>query len=198
MWWNLKEGKGWCISVNDADTVADLRQRRDTFFASPQGPLSSEARATFQGLKYYPLDPAYKFTLEPTRRDTLEPLEILTSSGVVAWYLLWGHVTVNFETGPWSLELYVKEPEENPSSVFLPFKDTTNGSETYGGGRYLDAPLENGVLTLDFNLAYSPFCAYGEGWTCPLPPRANYLNVAIRAGEKLLEQLKPPITVPAP
>ena len=82
--------------------------------------------------------------------------------------------------------------------MFIPFKDATNGIETYGGGRYLDAPLENGVLTLDFNLAYSPFCAYFEGWTCPLPPRANYLNVAIRAGEKLLEQLNPPITAPAP
>jgi len=184
--------------VNDLDSVIDFRQRKDAFFASLQGPLSSEARAAFQGLSYYPFDPAYKFTLEPTRRDTLEPIEILTSSGISAWYLLWGHATVLFETGPWSLELYVKEPDENPSSVFVPFKDLTNGSETYGGGRYLDAPLENGTLTLDFNLAYSPFCAFGDGWTCPLPPRANWLSVKIRAGEKLLERLNPPITAPAP
>ena len=184
--------------MSDLEAVLDYRQRRDTFFASLQSPLSSEARAAFHGLSYYPFDPAYKFTLEPTHRDTLEPLEILTSSGEGAWYLLWGHVTVALETGPWSLELYVKEPEEHPSSVFIPFKDATNGSETYGGGRYLDAPLENGVLTLDFNLAYNPFCAYGEGWTCPLPPRENWLSVEIKAGEKVLEGTDSQISAPAP
>jgi uncharacterized protein (DUF1684 family) len=63
--------------------------------------------------------------------------------------------------------------------------DTTNGLETYTGGRYID-PQEkpNGKLTVDFNYAYNPYCAYGDGWSCPLPPEANQLPVEIRAGEK--------------
>ncbi len=182
-----RESSGLERPVSDLEAVLDHRRRKDAFFASLQGPLSSEFRASFTGLSYFPFDPNYRFVLEPTRAQMLEPLEILTSSGVMAWYLLWGHVTVPLESGLVSLELYVKEPEESPLLLFVPFKDLTNGLETYGGGRYLDAPLEHGQLTLDFNLAYSPFCAYGDGWTCPLPPRANWLSVEIRAGEKRLE-----------
>ncbi|MBC7646662.1 MAG: DUF1684 domain-containing protein [Pseudopedobacter sp.] len=195
MWWNSRIAGAWCISVNSAQDLAQYaaqyaaqyRERRDAFFASPQSPLSSEDRARFTGLNYYPFDPAYRFTLEPTRKDFLEPVEIENSSGEKAWYLLWGQVSVPFAGRTEILELYIKEPEESPSSVFIPFKDNTNGSETCGTGRYLDAMLEGRILTLDFNLTYSPFCAYGDGWTCPLPPRANWLGVSVRAGERLLE-----------
>ena len=75
--------------------------------------------------------------------------------------------------------------------LFLPFRDATGGSETYGGGRYLldtikgaDLGAEEGRLVLDFNFAYNPSCAYDPKWACPLSPPANRLPVAVRAGEK--------------
>ena len=69
--------------------------------------------------------------------------------------------------------------------LFLPFRDTTSGRETYGGGRYLDLdPNEDGTVTIDFNLAYSPFCAYNDGYSCALPPAENWMQVPIEAGEK--------------
>ena len=68
---------------------------------------------------------------------------------------------------------------------FLPFRDATSGTETYGAGRYLDLDRNpDGTLLIDFNLAYNPLCAYNDSYSCPLPPIENWLSVPIRAGEK--------------
>ncbi len=69
--------------------------------------------------------------------------------------------------------------------LFLPLRDATSGEETYGAGRYLEPqPAAEGWVLMDFNCLYSPYCAYNEAWSCPLPPRENWLSVPIRAGEK--------------
>lgn len=73
-------------------------------------------------------------------------------------------------------------------SLFIPFNDLTNGSETYGGGRYIDlmkADVKGREILLDFNKAYNPWCAFGEGFSCPVPPVENRLKMKVRAGEKL-------------
>jgi uncharacterized protein (DUF1684 family) len=70
-------------------------------------------------------------------------------------------------------------------SYFIPFRDASAGRETYGFGRYLEPQgRPDGTLDIDFNYAYNPFCAYGEGWSCPIPPEENRLSVAIPAGER--------------
>ena len=71
--------------------------------------------------------------------------------------------------------------------LFVPFKDLTNGESTYGGGRYINltlADIQQGIVYLDFNKAYNPWCAYGDGFSCPVPPKENHLNIKIEAGEK--------------
>jgi len=71
--------------------------------------------------------------------------------------------------------------------LFLPFKDATNGDSTYGGGRYIDirmSEINNNTLTIDFNKAYNPYCAYSDGFNCPVPPLENHLEVALEAGER--------------
>jgi hypothetical protein len=69
--------------------------------------------------------------------------------------------------------------------LFLPFRDATSGQETYGAGRYIDVgAARDGRVTVDFNLAYNPYCAYNPSYSCPLPPRENWLDVPIRAGEQ--------------
>jgi hypothetical protein len=69
--------------------------------------------------------------------------------------------------------------------LFIPFKDRTNGKETYDGGRYIDAEILPGYkMVLDFNMAYHPSCAYNEKFICVLPPRENMLEIEIRVGEK--------------
>ena len=71
--------------------------------------------------------------------------------------------------------------------LFIPFADITSGEETYGSGRYIDllvTDIKNNTALVDFNKAYNPYCVYNNGYNCPLPPRENYLAVAIKAGEK--------------
>ena len=71
---------------------------------------------------------------------------------------------------------------------FLPFADSLAGKETYGAGRYLEPePLGGGKFRVDFNLAYNPYCAYDERWTCPITPPENRVRVPIRAGEKVFD-----------
>ncbi|MEI9956742.1 MAG: DUF1684 domain-containing protein [Ferruginibacter sp.] len=71
--------------------------------------------------------------------------------------------------------------------LFIPFTDATSGDESYGSGRYIDiltTDIKNNTVTIDFNKAYNPYCAYTTGYNCPIPPRENYLIVAVKAGEK--------------
>jgi uncharacterized protein (DUF1684 family) len=76
-------------------------------------------------------------------------------------------------------------------SLFIPFKDETNGKETYEGGRYIDAEILPGYeMVLDFNMAYYPSCAYNEKFICVLPPKENVLPIPIRAGERNLSLMK--------
>jgi uncharacterized protein (DUF1684 family) len=89
-----------------------------------------------------------------------------------------------FEVDGTAGQLTLYEPEDG-GDLFLPFRDATSGSETYGSGRYLEVhPPRKGRVRLDFNYAYNPYCAYNDAWTCPLPPAENWLSIPIRAGEK--------------
>jgi uncharacterized protein (DUF1684 family) len=103
-----------------------------------------------------------------------------------------GAVTVPFPDGPRRLEVYWMEGYAG--GLFLPFRDATNGHDTYGAGRYLldaakSADLGGdavaGTLILDFNFAFQPSCAHDPNWACPLAPPANRLDIAVRAGERL-------------
>ncbi|HEX4953883.1 MAG TPA: DUF1684 domain-containing protein [Thermoanaerobaculia bacterium] len=80
------------------------------------------------------------------------------------------------------------EPSGDPGSeLFLVFGDSTNGKETYGGGRFLaiDAPTRDGRVVVDFNKAYNPPCVFTPYATCPLPARSNRLSIRVEAGEKM-------------
>ncbi|MGC4103405.1 DUF1684 domain-containing protein [Ferruginibacter sp.] len=81
----------------------------------------------------------------------------------------------------------VKQNDPYKDYLFIPFTDLTTGEATYGSGRYIDiftTDIKNNEVVIDFNKAYNPYCAYTTGYNCPIPPRENYLAIAINAGEK--------------
>lgn len=92
---------------------------------------------------------------------------------------------------PYHLSIYqgeelMKDPQYK-DYLFVPFTDKTSGKKSYAGGRYLDFTLDDirdGILLLDFNKAYNPYCAYASGYNCPIPPAENDLDIKIKAGEK--------------
>lgn len=165
------------------DTAALLRHRRqkDEFFRhSPQSPLPHDARHDFGGLAYFEPEPALSYTLPVEPADGSEVV-IQATDGSQRTYVRAGKVRFPVEGAEVELTLY----STGHPGYFVPFRDATSGKETYGAGRYLDVePNDGGTVTLDFNYAYSPFCAYDEAYSCPLPPGENWLRVPIRAGEK--------------
>ncbi|HSJ28561.1 MAG TPA: DUF1684 domain-containing protein [Acidimicrobiia bacterium] len=165
------------------DTVAllEFRDAKDRFFAhAHESPLSHEARHDFDGLRYYDPNPALVFRLSVEEGDQAE-VRVGTSDGAERTYRRAGVLHFEVDGEDVSLTLYSTGHE----GYFLPFRDSTSGRETYGAGRYLDLePNADGTVTLDFNYAYNPTCAYDEAYSCPLPPSENWLRVPIEAGEK--------------
>lgn len=158
-----------------------FRKSKDQFFKQhPQSPLTREQRQTFKGLNYFPENPALDLVLPIEKFSNPELITIQTSTGDEQTYTRYGKI--QFEVDGQATELTVFASDHG---YFLPFVDSLRGTETYGAGRYLDPEeLPDGRLQVDFNLAYNPYCAYNENWSCPLTPFENHLKVAIRAGEK--------------
>jgi len=156
------------------------RAEKDLYFRrDPYGPI--EDRQNFTGLKYYPPDPAFRYTLLLHRAEP-EPITFQTSTGDERVYYRVGTVEFEVDGQPAQLAIYKSEDYDE---LFLPFRDATSGTETYGAGRYLEpVELANGELLVDFNLAYNPYCAYSDNFSCPLPPVENWLKAPIQAGEK--------------
>lgn len=175
------------------DELTHFRNEIDQFMEfHPQSPLDEAQRENFDGLAYFEPNAALNLIVPVERFAATEPMiEMETSTGDVRPYRRWGRITFEVNGEPASLTIY---SDIYGQEFFLPFRDATSGKETYGAGRYLDnhrpglADLGNGRFKIDFNFAYNPYCAYQSIYSCPLPPRENWLTVPIRAGEKDFEQ----------
>jgi uncharacterized protein (DUF1684 family) len=158
-----------------------FRSRKDDFYRRhPQSPLPPHVRANFEGLVYVDPNPDLVFDVEVTPADG-EPVPIATSDGQERIYQRAGTVTIDVDGERVTLTLLAIPGHDG---YFLPFRDATSGQESYGGGRYLDLESDaGGRVTIDFNYAYNPYCAYSDNYSCALPPVENWLQVPIRAGE---------------
>ena len=97
-----------------------------------------------------------------------------------------GTLSFTFQGTRLALTAFAEEDDRAINRLFVPFRDQTSGTETYGGGRYLELDrTSTGMYDLDFNRAYQPYCVYNPNYVCPVPPPENTLSVAIRAGERL-------------
>ncbi len=165
------------------EEVIEFRRRKDTFFKmDDHSPIVDQA--SFSGLSYYVPDPAYRFRVDPMPANG-EIVVVQTSDGSQREYRRSATVTLPAPDGAVGLSLFTVEGSDG---FFVPFRDVTSGNGTYGAGRYLDIePNTDGTVTVDFNLAYNPYCAYSEAYSCPLPPVENWLRIPIPAGEKSFE-----------
>lgn len=165
------------------------RQQRDKLFREhPDSPLPIKDRKPGTRLPYYSYDPACRFEAEVEPLSQPVHLSVdLRQDGALELERM-GRVRFKHQGSSFSLTLYWLQGYGG--GVFLPFRDGTNGQETYGGGRYLldsikgaDLGSRGNRLILDFNFAYNPSCAYDAAWHCPLAPPENWLTVPVRAGE---------------
>jgi uncharacterized protein len=161
------------------------RAEKDDFFAShPQSPLTAVQKRTFSGLRYFDENPALRFEVTVLPFPKPEQIEIQTSTGEIRVYFRFGRFKFSVEGQEAELTIY-----DTGNGFFLPFVDALANKETYPAGRYLDLEsLPGNRFLVDFNLAYNPYCAYNDVWSCPLTPFENRLKVPIRAGEKLFHE----------
>ena len=141
-------------------------------------------------LKYYHANQRYKCNCLFERFEKVSVIEMPTYAGTTTAYKPFGKVHCKISGDSITLTVFqlVNSSPVYADKLFLPFKDETNGEESYGGGRYLDLSLRdvsNGYLTVDFNKSYNPLCAYKSGFRCPIPPLENHLKIRIEAGEKV-------------
>ncbi len=173
----------------DTYEIERFRANRDKSFRNTrETPLTKEDFANFKGLEYF--DATEKFIVKARFEKTSDAQTFMlpTSSGTTRKYLKYGILTFELNGKSHTLNAYQSENavKRNDSSLFVPFRDLTNGTETYGAGRYLDIKIPPGnEVILDFNRAYNPNCAYGSNeYSCPIPPKENFLQTKILAGEK--------------
>ncbi|RYY18230.1 MAG: DUF1684 domain-containing protein [Cytophagaceae bacterium] len=173
--------------VLDEAYVAQLRatrqQKDQQLHTAADSPIPAAQRPTFAGLRYFAPAAGFRATARLTRQLALLPQPLAMSLGQPETYQRWGTAEFELNGQPQHLTLLQKTGDQQ---LFVPFTDPTNGQQTYGAGRYLDVPLppaEANELTLDFNQAYNPYCAYNHDYSCPKPPAENRLTVAVAAGE---------------
>lgn len=159
-----------------------IRAEKDAFFAQhPQSPLTREQKRAFKGLEHFPEAPELRLEVVVEQFPEKQVVEFQTSTGDIQTYQRYGKFRFQVDGQEAELTIYA-----DSHGFFLPFVDSLAGTHTYPAGRYLEPmPLADGKFLVDFNLAYNPYCAYNDGWSCPLTPFENRLRVPIRAGEKI-------------
>lgn len=165
------------------------KTRNELFREHPQSPIPAGERDAFDGLPCYDYNPTFRVT-GVVSGLVKKHFEISTSNSETLSFTRFAIVTFPLAGDAHDLELYWLDGYGG--GLFLPFKDTTNGDTTFGGGRYLldtvkgaDLGTSRDRLVLDFNFAYNPSCSYDAHWVCPLAPPQNTLTTAIEAGERI-------------
>ncbi|PSL24691.1 DUF1684 domain-containing protein [Dyadobacter jiangsuensis] len=160
---------------------------KEEFLHSENSPLKA---ADLSYLQFYEPDSTYRVVAHFEKAKG-KSFEMPTYSGMNKTYVKYGVLKFKVNGRRQKLTVYrslsLQQLAKYKDYLFVPFKDKTNGTDTYGGGRYLDlktTDLKNGTCVLDFNKAYNPYCAYSTGYNCPIPPLNNHLAVAVTAGEK--------------
>lgn len=163
----------------------DRKEKDEAFRYADWSPIDPHARTEFPGLSYLPPDERWRVKAKVTRLKDGGVFDMPTSTGETRRQVRYARLDFETPAGPASLFAYKDAGGHHDRSLFLPFRDATSGKETYGAGRYLDLEEPTGnEITLDFNLAYNPYCAYSEAYSCPLPPPENWLKIPVTAGEK--------------
>ncbi|GHB41400.1 DUF1684 domain-containing protein [Mongoliitalea lutea] len=174
---------------NDDVYVENIERERDKQYKylrfNAESPLTEDQKKALGELDFFPIDPSYRIRAKMVPVEDRKMLEIPMTDGSVEKYLKHSYAEFQIQGQQVRLLLLQASRETDKRNFFLAFADATSGESTYGAGRYLNLKQDGkNSITIDFNLAYNPYCAYNPEYACPLPPRENILEIAIEAGEK--------------
>lgn len=171
--------------VGNSDFQVEMNMK---FKDASKSPLTKKGLKKFKGLDFFPINNKFKVVAKLIKTPDAPTFNFPTTTDRIAVYKKYGMVAFNIDGQDFELAIY---KEENPkpkyfNHLFLPFLDNTNGKTSYSGGRFIDVLTtdenQDGTITIDFNEAYNPYCAYSDRYSCPITPRDNYLDIEIEAG----------------
>ncbi len=171
---------------------AYVGEKDNDFLTQEWSPLTPADKVIFEGLHYYPYNYELRFEGPIHTYAVPDSEQIMgTRKGDVRKALKYGYFEFKKDGIENRLEIYkilASKPGQS-DHLFLGFWDETSDDETYGGGRYVDMKETGENLYLvDFNYAYSPYCAYSDRYSCAIPPLENRLTIPINAGEKIFKE----------
>jgi uncharacterized protein (DUF1684 family) len=155
-----------------------------------KSPLDPKVRKHFKGHEFFEANLKYRVTATLRVTEPVPFFKMKTSSVALPEYRVYGMVEFVLDGTAFILPVYQSKQlmatETYRDHLFFPFTDLTNGTLTYPGGRYIELsiPKEGSEITIDFNQAYNPYCAYSTRYSCPVVPAENHLDIEILAGVK--------------
>ena len=164
------------------------KELNDGYTNKKETPLRGDNYTKFRKHPFFPIDLKYRIKAQFTKTENAVAFEIPTSSGNTQPYREFGKATFTIDGATYILTVYqslnLMQTAGYEDYLFLPFRDETNGKETYGGGKYIDLRIPDGnEIIIDFNQSYQPYCAYNAyDYSCPIVPEENFLPVRIEAG----------------
>jgi uncharacterized protein len=169
------------------DEIAADRAAKDQMLGTASdSPIKPDTRPQFLPLAYFPVDEGFRVPAMLAPAPGEVALEMPTSTGQRRQMRRAGQLKFSVKGEPMTLTAFVEATDTRMNRLFVPFRDTTNGIETYPAGRYLDLErTATGLYDLDFNRAYHPYCYFNASYDCPYPPAENRLATPIRAGERV-------------
>ncbi len=193
---DLEEKRPDLVVTGAVEGILEFQQGLNASFKDPEtSPLPDRYRKDFEMLDFFEPDTSYIVRAKMVRTPEALPFLMPTTTDRKSTEVVYGIVQFSLDGEMHRLEIYQNKElmlqEGFEDYLFLPFTDPTNGSQTYAGGRYLDLRVPKGdSITIDFNRAYNPYCAYNKKYSCPIVPSVNTLNVPIFAGVKSFKQGK--------
>lgn len=169
-------------------SVQKSRQTKDDFMKNdPSSPFKRDSLSHFSPLKYFDVDPDFKFTSVLHEFDQKDTVIILGTKGEERKTVKFGYLLWKFRGKEYRINVYKGFTRSGQEYYSIWFTDRTTGKTTYHVGRYIDFELnpdKNHLYTIDFNDAYSPYCSYSSSYSCAVPSKEDFIDVAIEAGEK--------------
>jgi hypothetical protein len=177
--------------------IAQFQDSLNNEYRNPKtSPLKGKAQKRFKKHEFFPADLQYRVEATLTVTDDATFFPMMTSSQVPKDYRTYGTLQFTLKGISYTVPVYQSKMlmamSKYKDYLFFPFTDLTNGKLTYAAGRYIELsiPKSGNKIILDFNQAYNPYCAYSDGYSCPIVPADNHLDVEILAGVKYIDNQK--------
>jgi len=174
--------------INYIKSIEEQRKIKNEYMKNdPASPFNYKGKVEFHELKYFDVDPKFVFKSKLYEYNPKDTITIYGTKGEARKAVRFGYVLINYENKEYKVNVYEGTTKSGEKYYSIWFTDKTTNKETYGVGRYLDFEKHNNpdyIYTIDFNLAYNPYCAYSPNYSCAIPTKEDFIPIEIKAGEK--------------